>query len=51
MKQLIVYGTGAPVGFADRIELERILDRAESSGYGVRTPIREVVQSSLFRIK
>ncbi len=47
-RQLIVYATGAPVRFSDRAAVERILDRAKPSGYGVRTLIHEVVQSELF---
>jgi hypothetical protein len=47
-KQLIVYATGAPVRFSDRPALEKILDRAQARGYGVRTLIHELVQSDLF---
>lgn len=50
-RQLIVYATGAPVSFADRLEVERILDQASDSEYGVRSIIHAVVQSELFRIK
>ena len=46
--QLIVYATGAPVGFADRAALEAILDRAAKDQYGVRTLIHEIIQSPLF---
>jgi hypothetical protein len=49
--QLIVYATGSPVRFGDRPVLEGILDRAAPSGYGVRTLIREIVMSELFRRK
>jgi hypothetical protein len=48
VKQLSIYATGAPVRFADREPIERILDRAESSHYGVRSLIKELVQSELF---
>lgn len=51
VRQLLVYGTGAPVRFGDRPEIERILDRAEASEFGVRTLITEIVQSPLFRNK
>lgn len=43
-----IYATGAPVGFADRDEIERILDRARPSAYGIRSLIHEVVQSAMF---
>jgi hypothetical protein len=47
-RQLIVYATGAPVGFGDRPLVEQILDRAKTRGYGVRTLVHEIVQSQLF---
>jgi hypothetical protein len=50
-KQLTVYATGAPVGFADREQVEEMLQRASSSHYGVRSLIHELVQSDLFRNK
>src|SRR2546423_2477042 len=50
-RQLAIYATGAPIHFADREEIEKILDRARSSHYGVRSLILELVQSDLFRNK
>lgn len=50
-RQLTVYATGAPVRFADREQIEGILERAASSHYGVRSLIHELVQSDLFRNK
>jgi hypothetical protein len=47
-QQLTVYATGAPVRFGDRTEIEKILQRASASQYGVRTLIHELVQSDLF---
>jgi mono/diheme cytochrome c family protein len=47
-KQLSVYATGAPVRFADREQIELILERAGPSHYGVRSLIRELIQSELF---
>ena len=49
--QLVVYATGAPVGYADRAAVEHILDRAQPGHYGLRTLIHEVVQSPLFQNK
>lgn len=51
VNRLIVYATGAPVTFADRVEVEAILDRSEETKYGVRNLIREVVLSSIFEVK
>lgn len=51
VRQLIVYATGAPVSFADREEVEQILDQTAPSEYGVRDLIQAVVQSTLFKIK
>jgi hypothetical protein len=50
-KQLVVYGTGAPVRFSDRDELERILQRSSEHQYGVRTLVEEIVRSELFQSK
>jgi hypothetical protein len=47
-RQLTVYATGAAVGFADRAELDRILERSAGKNYGVRTLVHELVQSDLF---
>ncbi|MGZ8938931.1 MAG: DUF1585 domain-containing protein [Limisphaerales bacterium] len=43
-----MYATGAPIRFADRPEIEAILERAASSHYGVRSLIHELIQSDLF---
>jgi hypothetical protein len=50
-KQLVAFGTGAPVRFTDRDELEQILQRASARNYGVRTLIEEIVRSELFQTK
>ena len=50
-RQLLVYATGAPIRFGDRARVEEILDRSKESGYGVKTIIREIVLSGLFRCK
>ncbi|MDF1862355.1 MAG: DUF1592 domain-containing protein [Verrucomicrobiales bacterium] len=50
-EQLLVYATGAPVGFADRDEVAAILEKSRASEFGVRTIIHEIVQSPLFRKK
>ena len=46
--QLTVFATGAPVGFADRPKVEKLLDDAQSSTYGVRTLVRGLVTCDLF---
>ena len=46
--QLTVFATGAPVGFADRQDIEAVLERSRASQYGVRTLILELIQSRLF---
>jgi hypothetical protein len=47
-EKLIVYATGAPVSFADRIEIERIVANTRSKDHGFRSLIHTVVQSRLF---
>jgi hypothetical protein len=51
VRQFVAYATGAPAGFADRAAVERILDAARRDRYGMRTIIREVIQSELFTHK
>jgi hypothetical protein len=46
--QLLTYATGAAPSFADRAEVERILDQTQPSSYGVRSLIAAVIQSPLF---
>ena len=48
VSQLLVYGTGAEIEFADRDEVARILTRNAERGYPIRTMIQEVVHSDLF---
>lgn len=48
VQQLAVYATGAPPTFSDRIAIDRILQRARSTKYGVRRLVHELVQSDLF---
>ncbi|MEO7413515.1 MAG: DUF1592 domain-containing protein [Opitutaceae bacterium] len=50
-RQLTIFATGAPVRFSDRAAIEKILQAAQPSGYGVRSLVHEIVQSDLFREK
>ena len=47
-EQLLVYATGAPVGFVDRDEVWAILNKSRMSEFGVRSLIHEIIQSPLF---
>ncbi|HEY2416076.1 MAG TPA: DUF1592 domain-containing protein [Pirellulaceae bacterium] len=51
LERLVVYATGAPIGFSDRQTIEQILTRQEPAGFRVRELIHEVVQSELFTHK
>jgi hypothetical protein len=51
VKQLMIYATGAPIGFSDRQEIEAILARTRGGNYGVRSIVHEIVQSKLFQYK
>ena len=50
-RQLAVYATGAPIRFSDRQRIESILQRTKAKDYGVRSIVRELVQSDLFQMK
>ena len=47
--RLIVFSTGGEIQFADRDEVQVILDRTREDDFPVRDIIHEVVQSKLFR--
>lgn len=49
--QLIAYSTGGELEFADRGDLETILERTGTRDYPVKSIIHEVVQSRMFRNK
>jgi hypothetical protein len=49
--QMVVYATGAPVGFADRAAVDKVLDKTADGRFGVRSLIHEIVQSTLFQTK
>jgi hypothetical protein len=51
IKQLITYGTGAPVRFSDREAVERIVQRSRSRQFGLRTIVHEIIQSDVFQMK
>jgi hypothetical protein len=48
-EQLLVYGTGREVLFADREEIEQVVAATQREGGGLRTLLHQVVQSSLFK--
>ena len=50
-RQLAIYATGAPIRFSDRPEIEAVLERTSAGHFGVRSLIRELVQSRLFQDK
>lgn len=47
-QQLTIYATGAPIGFADRPVINKILAENRKTGYGVRDLIHQIVESELF---
>jgi hypothetical protein len=47
-EKLITYSTGAGISFADRREVERIVEAVKSKGGGLRSLVHEIVQSSIF---
>jgi hypothetical protein len=49
--QMTVFATGAPIRFSDREELEFMMDTVQSSNYGIRSVIQEVVLSKMFQNK
>ncbi|MBM3966539.1 MAG: DUF1585 domain-containing protein [Planctomycetes bacterium] len=50
-EQFAIYTTGAAISFADRAEIERIVDDVQANGSGIRTLLHRVVSSKLFTQK
>ena len=50
-RQLLTYGAGAPIAFADRPAISDVVRQARSADYGVRSLLHECVRSPLFRRK
>jgi mono/diheme cytochrome c family protein len=48
LHQFTLYATGTPVRFADRVEIEAILDGCAADGYRVRDLLHAFVQSRIF---
>jgi hypothetical protein len=48
LHQFTLYATGTPVRFADRVEIDAILDRCVADGYRVRDLLHAFVQSTIF---
>ena len=51
VNRLVLYATGAPVSFADRKEVTRILSRTKGTGHGLRSLLHEIAQSPFLRKK
>jgi hypothetical protein len=50
-EKLIVYGTGAPIEFVDRQQVESIVEQAADDHYGLRSLVKAVVASPVFLSK
>ncbi len=50
-EKLLVYGTGANISFADRGELEKMIEASAEENYGMRSILYSVVTSSIFLSK
>ncbi len=47
--QMLVFATGAEIGFVDRDAVEEIVDQGGTEGHPVRAMVHRVVQSDLFK--
>jgi hypothetical protein len=50
-EKLIVYGTGAPIAFADRAIVDDLVEKTADRGYGLRSLLHQVVSSPIFLSK
>lgn len=51
LSNLVVYATGGEIQFADRDEIDQLVQRSREEEFSLRTMIHMVVQSQLFREK
>jgi hypothetical protein len=51
VEKLTVYGTGASITFADRTEINRIVQANQNTNYGLRSLLKSVINSPLFLSK
>ncbi len=49
--QLLTYGTGAPITYADRTDVKNLVDERASEGFGFRSLVAKVACSRLFTMK
>jgi hypothetical protein len=49
--QLAVYGTGRPIAFSDRKQINGIVSNTRNNGGGIRTLLHELVQNPLFQTR
>lgn len=50
-EKLLAYSTGAAPTTADRVEVEKIVQKTRNQEYGLRALVHEVVQSPVFQLK
>ena len=49
VESIMGYALGRTIEFSDSDDVEKILGRLKSGGYGVRSMVREIALSELFR--
>jgi hypothetical protein len=48
LEHLVLHATGTPVGFADRAEVDSLLDACAANGFRVQDLVHALVQSRIF---
>lgn len=51
LEKLVIYATGGEIHYADRREIERLLDETAASNFGVRSLVQAIATSPLFLTK
>ena len=51
VEKLLTYGTGAPVSFADRKNVDEAVTQAAESGWGFRSLVKAVAVNQIFNMK
>ena len=50
-EKLLVYGTGSAIRFADRREINKIVEQTADSSYGMRSLLHATITSDIFLSK
>ena len=51
IEKLVIYSTGSEIGFADRLDLIKLVTQARKNNYGFKSIIKDLIKSRIFQRK